>query len=148
MEKRILVNEYGSRYGVELTFDSWEECRRYEYENYGPDGFPDSHDIWDQIHVVILEPFPLGMSEIDIRIKNFELSNSSELAREFVDRLKVQMNVLINSQFESEEQLHNYVFEHDVLEQTCDEEEADFNLEAARDLQLDMMGAVYAAILK
>lgn len=60
MKERILVNEYGSRYGVELIFDTWEECIQYENENYGTDGFPDSHDIWDQLRIVIREPSPFG----------------------------------------------------------------------------------------
>ena len=56
MEKRILVNEYGSRYGVELIFDSWDECIEYENREYGPDGFPNGHDGWDQLRIKILNP--------------------------------------------------------------------------------------------
>ena len=55
MKEKNLVNEYGSRYGVELVFDTYREMREYEKEHYGDEGFPNSCDVWDQVRVTVLE---------------------------------------------------------------------------------------------
>ena len=55
MKEKNLVNEYGSRYGVELVFDTYREMRAYEKEHYGDEGFPNSCDVWDQVRVTVLE---------------------------------------------------------------------------------------------
>ena len=55
MKEENLVNDYGSRYGVSLTFDTYAEMREYEMEHYGEEGFPRSQDVWDQVRVTVLE---------------------------------------------------------------------------------------------
>lgn len=55
MIEKNLVNEYGSRYGVELVFDTYAEMREYEKKEYGEEGFPSGGDVWDQVRVTVLE---------------------------------------------------------------------------------------------
>jgi hypothetical protein len=83
MKKEILVNEYGSTFGVELMFDTHAEMREYEMDNYGDEGFPKSQDVWDQVRVKVLEmldpegiPAKLrqsGMTDGEIRALGFNI---------------------------------------------------------------------------
>lgn len=55
MKEVALINEYGSRYGVELIFDTYAEMREYEQAVYGEEGFPKGCDVWDQVRITVLE---------------------------------------------------------------------------------------------
>lgn len=82
------------------------------------------------------------MIDTQARINNFAEQNESELAQEFAARLSKQLNALSNSSFDNRKEVDNYVFENDVLEKTCKEENCDFDWNAARDLQRDVIDAV------
>ena len=83
------------------------------------------------------------MQDTQARINKFnELNFDSELAMEFSALLGKQLNNLLNSQWDSRKEVDDYVFENDVLQKVCDEENADFDWNAARDLQSDVVDAV------
>lgn len=83
MKEEQLINEYGSCYGVSLTFDTHAEMREYERDNYGEEGFHRSQDVWDQVRVTVLEeedpegiPAKLrqsGMTDEEIRALGFNI---------------------------------------------------------------------------
>lgn len=82
------------------------------------------------------------MLDTQARINNFTEQNESELAQEFAAKLGKQLSALLNSSWDSRQTVDNYVFENDVLEKTCDEDDADFDWNSARDLQRDVIDAV------
>jgi len=82
------------------------------------------------------------MIDTQQRINDFVESNQSELAQDFAQKLGKQLNKLLNSKFDNKKEVNNYVFENDVLEKTCDESDCDFDWNAARDLQRDVVDAV------
>lgn len=82
------------------------------------------------------------MLDTQERINNFVEFNPSELAQEFATKLGKQLSSLMNSKWDSRKEVDKYVFENDVLEKTCDESECDFDWNAARDLQRDVVDAV------
>lgn len=83
------------------------------------------------------------MTDTQAAINHFvEINNNSELAQEFASRLGKQLSSLMNSRWGSRKEVDDYVFENEVLEKTCEESNADFDWNAARDLQRNVRDAV------
>lgn len=68
---------------------------------------------------------------------------NTEKAQAFAAKLGQQLQKCFDSKWDDKAELEQHIFsDNDVLESVCDENEADFDWNEARDLQRDVLNAV------